>query len=1245
MTIDIIFRSNTQVGVIQFTDSDDPRAGFYFDEDGNRVLQYGPDALNSLGRHRIVSADDRFFFEFERYEYDRANDTFLHTWRWFVRAGTSFDHETESRIEFNIETLTVNGEHFNPPVIGQLVIAVPDINEQPQDISLNAAEGVTTSGDFNEIITLKPRSGDILIGTLTLFDPDSTDDVDGVDLDPDNHFGEYEFSLVGFTVNDPRSQRASDGIELREEGGEYKLYLTKSADELRHVDELFVSVWGIDNPGAHYKDRNRIEKSYTIKIDKDIDKDIDRALNIQVSNYDLSVDERGILAFGKFYDSAISIHGGEGRTFFGSILIDHGGIRLGYGYGKGRYFGEMTQEKINALLDGFVYRAFVSTDVDFLRISLNDGLGETLEFSLRITVNQIDDPLRIIGFGDRIIQRDNADHFSVLLDGGTLQDPSGDTLYNGEFFDPLPIGPQNGVTIEDDDGYTVVDGKLIVDVVHINYDTFDNKIDTRYDDRLEYITLRTSRPVGQTGLYLDSKDDDIKYSLGGPDSNDDLRIADIHKVADNSPKEDGKPKGDDNTARGGFTVIYTFTFKDNQSNSGKTDSEWETFQKDMLVDLINNLEVNGTGENVNPEYSFRNTRDFVTIRFEDGASGKQSDPVGVLVENYSNPSSEKLDDRLIDLARRLNVEDSTNILDIAEEERELFFFIDGDGITIKSKKIIQDDLIADLKNLERGTTPHALITWERVWEKKHTAADEEATNPITIRYYLPQTKAKLDTLLTDLSLKGRGNANIDSSLIATADMITAIEKAFMLIESSINIKFEKVTTFAADAVDLVAWGFSPPPPDPDSLVPNPPEVLGYANMRELLGSRVSYLGLSTSLSGAERNGTLLTTALHEIGHILGLAHPGLQQGFEDSPFVTWDEAIFSNTIEAYVHAIGLEALPPPTQLQQYDIATLQYLYGANTETNGGDTEYDYTELGAEDKLYGYVTIYDPSGIDTLNFDNPRFTNGLISLDLTPGVASSVFGNSHFIIAPGTGIENVIGTNHADMIRGNSLANRLEGRAGNDTLVGWRGNDTLIGGAGADDLDGGWGRDTAVYASSPTGVSVDLSRPNGLQEVTGIENDHASGDTLRGIENLIGSEHDDTLKGNGNENRLEGGAGDDTLTGGDGSDTFVVQFGIGKGWDIITDFQHSIDKLVLQVTEEFTSLAQYFRENYFVFVKTSPYEFRLVAYSDNDELVIQFTSSIADYDSFHEIFGLRENDDGFYHYTNMLEIELLPTDIV
>jgi Ca2+-binding RTX toxin-like protein len=104
------------------------------------------------------------------------------------------------------------------------------------------------------------------------------------------------------------------------------------------------------------------------------------------------------------------------------------------------------------------------------------------------------------------------------------------------------------------------------------------------------------------------------------------------------------------------------------------------------------------------------------------------------------------------------------------------------------------------------------------------------------------------------------------------------------------------------------------------------------------------------------------------------------------------------------------------------------------------------------------------------------------------------------------------------------SDKLTGGNNSDTLIGNGGDDLLIGNSGGDLLDGGDGKDTVSYVGSTTGVSVNLSSGE-------AKNGDANNDGLISIENVTGSDGNDTLIGDNGDNVLEGGLGNDVLNGG------------------------------------------------------------------------------------------------------------------
>lgn len=202
--------------------------------------------------------------------------------------------------------------------------------------------------------------------------------------------------------------------------------------------------------------------------------------------------------------------------------------------------------------------------------------------------------------------------------------------------------------------------------------------------------------------------------------------------------------------------------------------------------------------------------------------------------------------------------------------------------------------------------------------------------------------------------------------------------------------------------------------------------------------------------------------------------------------------------------------------------------GHSSETLfGGDGDDLLIGSAAPDTLYGGADV------DLVDYSISTLA---VTIDLTSGSGSGGYAAGDTLVD----IENVRGSKGADILIGDSGENFLDGHGGNDTLegngdadrlFGGSGDDLLDGGDGADSLDGGSGNDIAAYASSTSGVSVNLTTGSG----TG---GFAQGDTFDSIEGVIGSAYSDTLTGNSTANYLSGGAGADTLYGGSGNDTLV-----------------------------------------------------------------------------------------------------------
>lgn len=174
---------------------------------------------------------------------------------------------------------------------------------------------------------------------------------------------------------------------------------------------------------------------------------------------------------------------------------------------------------------------------------------------------------------------------------------------------------------------------------------------------------------------------------------------------------------------------------------------------------------------------------------------------------------------------------------------------------------------------------------------------------------------------------------------------------------------------------------------------------------------------------------------------------------------------------------------------------------ADTLTGNGDDNVFVGGAGADSLDGGW------GGSNTASYAG----SAAVAVDLHVGTATGGDAEGDTF----TSIANVIGSANADILTGDSNDNVIEG------------------GAGADQLDGGDGFDTASYIGSAAAVTAHLG--SGL-----ASGGDAAGDTFSSIENLIGSNLNDTLTGDDGNNRIEGAGGADGMDGGLGKDSYVYK---------------------------------------------------------------------------------------------------------
>jgi serralysin len=369
------------------------------------------------------------------------------------------------------------------------------------------------------------------------------------------------------------------------------------------------------------------------------------------------------------------------------------------------------------------------------------------------------------------------------------------------------------------------------------------------------------------------------------------------------------------------------------------------------------------------------------------------------------------------------------------------------------------------------------------------------------------------------------------------------------------------------------------------------------------GDRIidSEIELEDSLSTLNPGSVGYLVLLHEIGHALGLKHTGEYGDGDEGPFLSSAEDNYRATVMSYNDDTIVTSNFPPVTPMLYDIAAMQFLYGANTSYQAGNTFYDLTSYTNP------ITLWDGGGnADLVSAAN--YSGGSVTIDLRPGLNNySQLGNKYIWVAYNANIEDAQASRFNDAVFGNELNNQMRGREGNDLMFGNEGNDILFGGMdtvdasdGSDSIYGGSGADIIFgnsgndnlfggsAAADPSDTTDTIYGGRGADSVYGNGGDdliygggggvdpsdeadvlfggggadimfgNGNNDTIYGggggvdpndvSDTIYGGAGDDVIFGNGGNDVLYGNSGNDIFYGGAGNDAFF--FGAGDGNDII-----------------------------------------------------------------------------------------------
>lgn len=450
------------------------------------------------------------------------------------------------------------------------------------------------------------------------------------------------------------------------------------------------------------------------------------------------------------------------------------------------------------------------------------------------------------------------------------------------------------------------------------------------------------------------------------------------------------------------------------------------------------------------------------------------------------------------------------------------------GIQSASQSASSTDVLAPLESTITSSTAGSQSVTDASGDANQTIIDTlligskwdidtDAGETLTYSYYDPATSGYDPNYNGGSGLPG--GAAIHSVNSQDSGNETALNTMFSRWDDVLAIDFSEVDESAgSDAVGELRVAFT------DDGEEYGRAAFAYAPGNNAVNGDIWFETADNSAfdsSGVGADGYSFRSALHEVGHAIGLSHP-----FGDGSSVTgtalpdnldimrntfmsytnvdrnqmftvtvnddngtntytYDEIENISTSGGYSVSYGFTDISASTPML-YDILTGQYLYGAAEDTRTGDNTYSF-----EDTPQTIQTIYDSDGIDAIDASAQTRAS---EINLAAGSFSSIG------IFSATEQLSALNSNLSGVYAG---------------IVSW--------------LDTASDSRSDAVSSDMNAASLLYSGVDNVAIAYGVE-----------IENALGGAGDDDITGNNLNNLLVGNGGDDTLDGGTG-DADVAKF--------------------------------------------------------------------------------------------------------